>query len=59
MECGAQWADDRSRGLSDLLFEKGYLTVSAREALDGRFLPWGNWLNATYGNFNVSHETCA
>jgi serine/threonine-protein kinase len=34
VECGAVWADDRSRRLTDLLQEKGYLKPTARQGLD-------------------------
>jgi serine/threonine protein kinase len=34
VECGAVWADDRTRGLTDLLSEKGYLKDQGRIALD-------------------------
>jgi len=34
VECGAIWAQDRSKSLSDILEKKGYLKKGIRAALD-------------------------
>jgi hypothetical protein len=50
VECGALWADDRTRQLTDLLQEKGYIKPGARIALAAWSRPRWKPIAATRAN---------